>query len=170
MAYKLCGLDRTNTDFRREEAAYTRKFDQIKTPLIVLALMVFLVTAFLGLHAYMDVKRLKAEYGDPATESVILGTGDRQLTELFDSEAKLAEDARIASAEFGPRRVQALVTEVQKLSDDIKKGLGRSDTIRILHSALGAWIELFEVIRQNEDTLGASRSRASTSKPVARSR
>ncbi len=155
MAFKLCGLDRTHTDFRREEAAYTRKFDQIKTPLIVLALMAFLVTAFLGLHAYMDVKHLKAEYGDAATKSGILGTGDLQLVQLFDSEDKLEQArARIAAVEFGPKRVDAMLREVQKLSEDIKKGLGRSDTIPELRSALAAWIELFEVIRQNEDTLG----------------
>jgi Tfp pilus assembly PilM family ATPase len=155
MAYKLSGLDRTRTDFRREEAAYTRKFDQVKTPLIVLALMGFLVTAFLALHAFMDVKRLKAEYGDPVTQGGILGTGDKQLVELFDSEKELAEArARIAAVEFGPKRVQTLVNEIQKLGEGIKQDLGRSTTIPELRSALGAWIELFEVIRENESTLG----------------
>jgi len=141
VAYKLCGLDETRTDFRREEAAYTRKFDQVKTPLIVLALMIFLVTAFQGLHAYMDVKKLKAEYGER-----ILATGDLQLSKLFESESELeAAKARVEAVEFGPKRVQVQLNEIQKLGEDIKQRLGRSNT---------AWIELFDVVKENEDTIG----------------
>jgi Tfp pilus assembly PilM family ATPase len=146
MAFKLNGLDVTRTDFRREEAAYTRKFDQVKTPLIVLSFLIFLVVAFLGLDAYMDLQRVNREYDN------ILRVGGDQLAYLMGDETEARR--KYEGAPTGPRRVQAVLDAVRGLREDIAQQLGRSQTIPELHSALAVWIELFEALRDNEEEVG----------------
>jgi Tfp pilus assembly PilM family ATPase len=147
MAYKLNGLDETRTDFRREEAAYTRKFDQVKTPLIVMSFLVFLVVAFLGLDAYMDVNnRLVREY------ETILAHGQEQLAMLMGDNAEAR--ATWESQPTWPRKVSAQLSAARGLREEIAQQLGRSTTIPDLHSALAVWIEFSELLAANEERIG----------------
>jgi Tfp pilus assembly PilM family ATPase len=147
LAYKLNGLDETRTDFRREEAAYTRKFDQVKTPLIVLSFLAFLVVAFLGLDAYMNVNnRLVREY------ETILAHGQEQLAMLMGDDA--AARAKWEGQPTWSRKVQAQLDAVRSLREEIAQKLGRSTTIPDLHSALAVWIEFSNVLMDNEEQIG----------------
>ncbi|MHC5211025.1 MAG: type IV pilus biogenesis protein PilM [Planctomycetota bacterium] len=147
MAYKLNGLDATRTDFRREEVAYTRKFDQIKTPLIVMSFLAFLVVAFLGLDAYMNVNnRLEREY------ETILAHGQEQLAMLLGDDAEAR--AKWQAQPTWPRKVQAQLDAVRDLREEIAQKLGRSTTIPDLQSALAVWIEFSNVLADNEQEIG----------------
>jgi hypothetical protein len=147
LAYKLNGMDETRTDFRRDEAAYTRKFDQVKTPLIVLSFLAFLVVAFLGLDAYMNVNnRLVREY------ETILAHGQEQLAMLLGDDA--AARAKWQAQPTWPRKVQAQLDSVRSLREEIAKKLGRSTTIPDLQSALAVWIEFSNVLADHEQEIG----------------
>ncbi len=146
LAFKLNGVDALRTDFRREEAAYTRRFDQVKTPLIVFSFLLFLAVAFLGLDAFMRTRRLLGEYDQ------ITRHGGEQLAALLGDDEAAA--AKWRGRERGPPQVRALLTAVRDLREDIAQKLGRSQTIPELPSGLAVWIELFELIRENEAALG----------------
>jgi len=146
MAYKLNGVDSTQTDFRREECAYTRKFDQVKSPLIVLSFLLFLVIALGVIDAIYQVKKVKAEY------QLMLENAQTQLAELMEDNA--AAEAVWRNQEFGARRMQAISSEVERLHDDLARQLGRSQSIPVQPSALSAWIEFSNLLRENEEDLG----------------
>ena len=146
MAFKLNGQDVSGTDFRRDEAAYTHKFDQVKTPLIVLSFLVFLVVAFLGLDAFMEAGKLKTEYERIVTQ------GDSFLGQIMgDAEAA---KAKWRNAEPGPPQVRAVLEAVRGLREEIAQKLGRSKSIPDLESALEVWIELSNTIFANEAAIG----------------
>ncbi len=146
VAYKLNGLDETLTDFRRDEAAYTRKFDQVKTPLIVLSFLVFLLVAFLGLDKYMEARRVRKEF------ELMVAVGQDQLAELLGD--RQAAEQRIARLDDGPRKVQGLLEATRALREEIAQKLGRSQSIPDLPSALAVWIEFSTLLRANEETIG----------------
>ena len=146
IAFKLNGLDETHTDFRREEVAYTRKFDQVKTPLIVLSFLAFLVVAFLGLDAFMEAGKLKTEYERIVTQ------GDSYLGQIMGDAS--ASRAKWEHAEPGPARVKAVLDAVKGLREEIAQKLGRSHGIPDLPSALEVWIELANAIFANEAAIG----------------
>ncbi|HZL98788.1 MAG TPA: pilus assembly protein PilM [Planctomycetota bacterium] len=146
MAFKLNGHDVSRTDFRREEAAYTHKFDQVKTPLIVLSFLVFLVVAFLGLDAYMEAGMLRTEYDRIVTQ------GDVYLGGILGDAA--AARAKWEHIEPGPRRVKAVLDAVKGVREEIAQKLGRSKGIPDLQSALEVWIELSNTIFENEAAIG----------------
>jgi Tfp pilus assembly PilM family ATPase len=146
MAFKLNGEDVSGTDFRRDEAAYTHKFDQVKTPLIVLSFLVFLVVAFLGLDAFMEAGKLKTEY------ERIVAQGDTFLGQIIGDAS--ASRAKWEHAEPGPARVKAVLDAVKGLREEIAQKLGRSHGIPDLPSALEVWIELSNTIFANEAAIG----------------
>ena len=146
MAFKLNGQDVSGTDFRRDEAAYTHKFDQVKTPLIVLSFLVFLVVAFLGLDAFMEAGKLRTEYDRIVTQ------GDSFLAQIL-GDADAAK-AKWQHAEAGPPRVRAVLEAVRGLREDIAQKLGRSKSIPDLESGLEVWIELSNTIFANETAIG----------------
>jgi len=146
VAFKLNGLDETGTDFRREEAAYTRKFDQVKTPLIVLSFLVFLLVAFLGLDKFMEARRVRKEF------ELMVSVGQEQLGEMLQD--KEAAAGRVAHLEEGPPQVAGLLEATRGLREEIAQKLGRSQTIPDLPSALAVWIEFSELLRANEDSIG----------------
>jgi Tfp pilus assembly PilM family ATPase len=146
IAFKLNGLDETHTDFRREEAAYTRKFDQVKTPLIVLSFLMFLIVAFFGLDAFMRVEKQRTEYAR------ICSQGFEQFASLLAD--REAAEARLPDIAPGPKLVQATLDAVSALREETAGKLGRSTAIPDLPSALGVWIDFFEMIRRNEETIG----------------
>jgi len=146
MAFKLNGADVSHTDFRREEAAYTHKFDQVKTPLIVLSFLIFLVVAFLGLDAYMQAGKLRTEYDRIVTQ------GDAYLGGILGDAS--ASRAKWEGIEPGPKRVRAVLDAVKALREEIAQKLGRSKGIPDLQSALEVWIELSNTIFDNEAAIG----------------
>lgn len=146
MAFKLNGEDVSGTDFRRDEAAYTHKFDQVKTPLIVLSFLVFLVVAFLGLDAFMEAGKLKTEYERIVTQ------GDTFLGEIIGDAS--ASRAKWEHAEPGPAQVKAVLDAVKGLREEIAQKLGRSHGIPDLPSALEVWIEFSNAIFANEAAIG----------------
>jgi Tfp pilus assembly PilM family ATPase len=146
MAFKLNGEDVSRTDFRRDEAAYTHKFDQVKTPLIVLSFLAFLVVAFLGLDAFMEAGKLKTEYERIVTQ------GDSYLGQIMGDVS--ASRAKWEHAEPGPARVKAVLDAVKGLREEIAQKLGRSHGIPDLPSALEVWIELANAIFANEASIG----------------
>jgi Tfp pilus assembly PilM family ATPase len=145
-AFKLNGVDVTRTDFRREEVAYTRKFDQVKLPLIVLSFALFLVVAFLGLDAYKRVQHMEGEYNN----IILLAQKQLEALALDNSEV----DQTLAGADFGPDRVREAMMMARDLKEDIERQLGRGQRIPEQKSALAVWIELFVVIRDNETSIG----------------
>jgi hypothetical protein len=147
MAYKLNGLDLLRTEFRREEAAYTRKFDQVAAPLIVVAFLVLLATAFPALDAFLNVRKLEREYADMTTLAA------KQLKKLSEDDAS-GIDAMLERTEFGPKRIQKALDEVRRYKQDVQAQLGRSDLIPELPSALTVWIELFETLKANDGAIG----------------
>lgn len=146
MAFKLNGSDVSGTDFRREEAAYTHKFDQVKTPLIVLSFLAFLVVAFLGLDAYMEASKLSTEYERIVTQ------GDSYLGQILGDAT--ASRAKWEHAEPGPAQVKAVLDAVESVREEIAQKLGRSKGIPDLQSALEVWIELSNTIFSNEAAIG----------------
>jgi len=145
-AFKLNGIDVTRTDFRREEVAYTRKFDQVKLPLIVLSFALFLVVAFLGLDAYKQRQHMDGEY-----KNIIL-LAQKQLEALALDNEEVEQD--LARAAFGPDRVREAVMMARELKEDIEVHLGRGQRIPEQRSALAVWIELFVTIGDNETRIG----------------
>ena len=146
MAFKLNGEDVSGTDFRRDEAAYTHKFDQVKTPLIVLSFLAFLVVAFLGLDAFMEAGKLRTEY-----ERIVL-QGDQYLGTIMGDAG--ASRSKWEKAEQGPAQVKAVLDAVKALREEIAQKLGRSHGIPDLPSALEVWIELSNAIFSNEAAIG----------------
>jgi hypothetical protein len=145
-AFKLNGVDVTHTDFRREEVAYTRKFDQMKLPLIVLSFALFLVVAFLGLDTFKRRQHMEGEYRN------ILELAQLQLNELVNDNAKVQQ--RLESVAFGPDRVREAMRMAGDLKEEIERQLGRGQRIPEQQSALAVWIELFATIRENEIPIG----------------
>jgi Tfp pilus assembly PilM family ATPase len=146
IAFRLNGQDVTKTDFRREECAYTRKFDQVKSPLIVLSFLLFLVVALGCIDAFYRVKKVKQEYQHLLTDA------QGQLEELL-ADNEMARQVWEAQ-EFGPKRVQAITTRVAQEHEDAARKLGRSDLIPSLPSALHAWILFSDLVLKNEKRLG----------------
>jgi len=146
LAFKLNDVDDTRTDFRRDEAAYTRKFDQVKTPLIVLSFLVFLCVAFLGLDKFMEARRVRQEF------ERIIWNGQQALAESLGDEKVAA--ARAPHLDDPPAQVAALLTTWKSLREEVAQKLGRSQTIPSLPSALGVWIEFSSVLMANEETVG----------------
>jgi hypothetical protein len=147
VAYKLNGIDETRTDFRREEAAYTRKFDQVKTPLIVLSFLVFLCVAFKGLDKFMEARKVRQEF------ERIISVGREALAIALDGDEKAAL-ARVPQMTDKPREVQALLDATKGLREEVAQKLGRSNTIPDMPSALNVWIQLSKLIRAHEEDLG----------------
>ena len=146
IAFKLNGLDETLSDFRREEVAYTRKFDQVKTPLIVLSFLVFLLVAFLGLDKFMQARKVSKEF------DLIVSVGQEQLEGLLND--KEAAAAHVREDDDGPSQVQSLLDATKNLREEIAQKLGRSRTIPDLPSALAVWIEFSKLLRAHEIEVG----------------
>jgi len=149
VAYKLNGMDLTRTDFRREECAYTRKFDQVKSPLIVLSFLLFLVVALGCIDAFYQVKKVEQEY------QFLISDAQAQLEELLGDNEKARQLAE--SAPFGPERMDAIARRISELREETAQQLGRSDIIPPLPSGLHAWIEFSGLVQANEDKLGRLR-------------
>ena len=143
IAYRMQGLDLTGTDFRREEVRYTKKFDQVKVPLVFLSFFVAGLVFFFSLEKYLEVKRLDEEF------EKLLAFAQEQLNNTLDDVEKA--EAVYANVEPGPLRVQVIHSAMENHREDLRKELGRSSTIPPLRSALRVWIELFDVLRRNED-------------------
>ncbi len=146
MAFKLNDVDTTRTDFRREECAYTKKFDQVKTALITLSLLVFLAVAFFGLESYVKLQSAERHYG------TLIEIGSNQLRQLVGDNA--VADAKWQSADFGLDQMRRIRQGVEDLSDDLRSELGRSEKIPQLTSAMPVWIEFSRLILDNEKELG----------------
>ncbi|MBM3984257.1 MAG: hypothetical protein FJ296_00975 [Planctomycetes bacterium] len=147
VAFRLNGQDDTLTDFRREEAAYTRKFDQVKTPLIAASFLAFLLVAFLGLDQYMEARRVRQEYRQ------IVSVGKEQLAGLLVEDPTEA-DRIVARHDDEPAQVDALLAATLDLQQAIEGELGRSQTIPDLPSALATWIDFSQLVIANEAALG----------------
>lgn len=145
-AYKLLGSDQTGTDFRREECAYARKFDQVKSPLIALAFLVFLIVALDCIDEIHKVRKLRTEY------NWIVGDAGQALEVNMGDVAKAK--AVYEDAEFGPRQVQAISLRVDREFNDLAAKLGRSEAIPTQPSALAVWIEFSEAVLDNEERFG----------------
>lgn len=143
IAYRMQGLDLTGTDFRREEVRYTKKFDQVKVPLVFLSFFVAGLVFFFSLEKYLEVSRFDKEFG-----KLLHFAQDQLATTLGDV---VKAEAVYADVEPGPRRVQVIHASMANYREELRKELGRSNTIPPLRSALRVWIELFDVLRRNED-------------------
>ncbi|MCB9898093.1 MAG: pilus assembly protein PilM [Planctomycetes bacterium] len=146
IAYKLFGLEVTQTDFRRDECAYARKFDQVKSPLIVLSFLIFLVVALQCIDAVYRNKTVNREY------DLMINWGDEALKMVLGDEA--AAHAVWQGVEGQPQRVQAIHTRMEKEFSDLAAKLGRGDRLPWQPSALAAWIEFMEKVEANEKKLG----------------
>lgn len=147
MAYKLAGADETRTDFRREECAYTKKFDQVKTPLITLSLLVFLAVAFFGIKSYKRMESLDRHY------EYLVSAGSDQLRALYEGDNAKA-DATWQGAEFGKPQLRRIAGAAEDLSEELRSELGRSEKIPRLDSAMPVWIEFSRLVLENEERLG----------------
>ena len=148
MAYKLNGLDIFDTEFRREEAAYTGKFDQVVAPLIVVSMLVLLGAAFLFIDALLGVKRLNNEYDK------MFDVAARQLHSMRSDEDQADVMADIRRAEFGPRQIERSLTLAKQEWDEVAQKLGRGTEIPELSSALLVWVELFDTLKAHEKAIG----------------
>jgi Tfp pilus assembly PilM family ATPase len=146
VAFKLNGIDITKTDFRRDECAYTKKFDQLKSPLIVLSFVVFLIVSLLAIDAFYQVRKMNNEY------DVLLGDAKEQLRielgETSDAEAVWS------GHESRPAQMQAIFQSFEKRHNDLSLKLGRSSQIPQQASALAVWMEFSNLVRASEDGLG----------------
>ena len=146
VAYKLAGMDLTETDFRREECAYTRKFDQVKSPLIVLSFVLFLIVALKGIDTFYQLKKVRNEYGTlltDAREQLNLLVGD-------NTEARAVWE----QLEFGPHQVQAISQAFDRRHNELALQLGRSSKIPPQPSALAVWTELSTLLIEHQDEIG----------------
>jgi Tfp pilus assembly PilM family ATPase len=146
IAFKLNGLDETHSDFRREEVAYTRKFDQVKTPLIVLSFLVFLLVAFLGLDKFLDARKVAREF------DIMVAVGQEQLSGLLGDNEAAAAHVRVD--DDGPTQMKSLLEATRSLREEIAQKLGRSRTIPDLPSALAVWIEFNKLLFAHEAAVG----------------
>lgn len=146
VAYRLAGHDLTGVDFRRDECAYKRKFDQLKTPLIVLAFVVLLVVGLHGIDTFKRFQKIQREYGallTNAQEQLQQQVGDNQ-------EARKVWEGR----PFGPEQMQAIAAAFDRRHNELALQLGRSAQIPAMPSALAVWMELSRVLLGNEEKLG----------------
>ena len=146
VAFKLNGIDLTKTDFRKDECAYTRKFDQVKSPLIVLSFLMFLIVALGCIDAFYRVKKVEQEY------QYLLTDAQGQLEIIMEDNE--AARAVWEASEFGPVRVQAIDRRIADLREEAARKLGRSEIIPPLPSALHLWIEFSDLIQSSEKSLG----------------
>lgn len=146
VAFKLNGLDVTGADFRRDECAYTKKFDQVKSPLIVLSFVIFLVAALMAIDAFYQVRKVRSEY------EIMLGNAKEQLKLEVGDEGEAR--AVWSGQPFGPRQMQAIVGRFRANHDSLAADLGRSEQIPAQYSAFSVWIELSELLAANEDLIG----------------
>lgn len=146
LAYKLNGLDLTSTDFRREECAYTRKFDQVKSPLIVLSFLAFLIVALECIDAIYENKRVETEY------SYLIGDAQDMLEQLKGDNAEARKVWE--GVPFGPQQVDRIARAIDTIHDEKAQILGRSERIPKQDSALAVWIEFSDLMRRNEEKLG----------------
>ena len=151
LAFKLNGVDQIGMDFRQEEVAYTKKFDQVKTPVIMVALLMFLLTAFFSLDKYNEIGRLERNYEQ------LIATGRENLARLMDDPDPLKVEAAYSGRDFGPDQMQAIRNATWGLREEIADQLGRSSTIPPLKSVVGVWIEFNRMLQENKVELGRFR-------------
>ncbi len=146
VAFKLNGFNLTSTDFRKDECAYTRKFDQVKSPLIVVSFLLFLVVALGCIDAIYRVRKAEREFSHVSV---------RAQRELEGLEADNEVARRVwEPVEFGPRRVDAVTNRIDEIREESARQLGRSAVIPDQASAVHAWIEFSKLIKNAEKTLG----------------
>lgn len=146
MAYKLNGMVVTNTEFRREECAYTKKFDQVKVPLVCLSFLVFLAVSFGALDAFKAANKYHTEFAN------LVQAGSDQLRVVMTDNSEA--DRVWQSAAFGKLQLGAIHRKMSGMVEEVKSTLGRSDEIPRLESALPGWIEFSRVLLESEEALG----------------
>lgn len=147
VAYKLLGADELRADFRQDECAYTRKFDQVKTPLIFLAFLVFLAVALLGVEAY---KKRETQQDDYVTLIKHAKAQLQYIEEKTDEEVAAVYE----NAKTPPQKVAAIHGRVDDIREELEQQLGRGEKIPPLPSSLAAWIEFSDLVMRHEEPLG----------------
>ncbi|MFT7462886.1 MAG: Tfp pilus assembly PilM family ATPase [Pseudohongiellaceae bacterium] len=146
VAFKLNGVDVTNLDFRQEECAYTKKFDQVKSPFIVLSFVVFLIVSLMAIDSFYRVHKIETEYG-----RILVDAREQLLLEVGD----LAESEAVWNGQpEGPLQMQAIFQAFQNRYNEMSLKLGRSSQIPSQASALGVWMEFSNLLRDHEEELG----------------
>ncbi|GJM21937.1 MAG: hypothetical protein DHS20C15_18520 [Planctomycetota bacterium] len=146
-AYKLLGSDALRADFRQDECAYTRKFDQVKSPLIALSFLLFLVVALTGIDTYKRRDRVLEDFR-AIFEQAEVQVGD--LAEMTKEELSVVW----RGFDSMPDQVRALHSHVDTMRDDREQTLGRGEKIPALPSALAVWIQFSDLVLANEEELG----------------
>jgi Tfp pilus assembly PilM family ATPase len=104
LALKGAGVDAMGMDFRQEEFQYTKKFDAVKTTLLVTLELVIVFLAAVALHFYFKKKDLEAglktviNYQQGVYESA---TG-KTITDPGSAYNKMAEEYRLALGGASP--------------------------------------------------------------------
>ncbi len=146
VAFKLNGVDATHTDFRQEECAYTKKFDQVKSPLIVLSFVIFLIVSLMAIDAFYKVRKVNNEYElmlVDAREQLLIEVGDRETAEAVWN-----------GKPVGPEQMQAISQAFEHRHNELALKLGRSSEIPQQPSALAVWMEFSNLLRSEEEALG----------------
>lgn len=146
-AYKLLGNDTLRADFRQDECAYTRKFDQVKSPLIALSFLLFLVVALTGIDVYKRRGRALEDFQSIFEQAEVQV---RTLAEMTSDELS----AVWQGAGSLPDQVRALHRHVDQMRADREQTLGRGEKIPTLPSALAVWIQFADLVLKNEEQLG----------------
>ncbi len=152
LAFKSAGYDSTNVDFRQEEVRYTKKFDQVKEPLIYFCAVALL---FVLLWDMMDVKRLSTK------QPFLIQVAKSDMYKIHDAAMQvytkaLGTDAPITPAMKEPSLVgvNAIKRQMDSKIEELKAELGRGGTITKLPSAFVMWQDVFSAIQPEMGRIG----------------
>lgn len=143
IAFKSAGHNATRVDFRQEEVAYSKKFDQIKVPVTFLMFLLLIFIVLLNLKPYMllNAKRMDMNY--------ITNAATLRLSNALESKTQAEELAN--SYEWGKDRVFGITREIDKVSKDLQSQLGRGGTIPEIPSIWHVWHQFFAALDKHKD-------------------
>jgi Tfp pilus assembly PilM family ATPase len=104
LALKGAGVDAMGMDFRQEEFQYTKKFDAVKTTLLVTLELVIVFLAAVSLHFYFKKKDLEAGLKTVTNyqQGVYENATGKTITDPSSAYNKMAEEYRLALGGASP--------------------------------------------------------------------
>ncbi len=152
LAFKMAGFDSTSVDFRQEEVRYTKKFDQVKEPLIYFCAVILM---FVLLWDMIEVKKLSTKQpfmirADKSDVWRIWDTAMRTYTQTLGADAPVTAQMKEPSV----TGIRAINFQMEKKKDELMGELGRGGLIPELPSAFVMWQHVFEAVSPSMDKIG----------------
>ncbi|MFH1998148.1 MAG: hypothetical protein ABIK28_00640 [Planctomycetota bacterium] len=143
IAYKTAGHNATRVNFRQEEVAYSKKFDQVKVPVACLVFLMLIFIVLLNLEQFMlrTAKRTEMD----------------RITQIATAKLKNSlEDTALAEStanqyEWGKSRIDGITREIDKIKKELGNRLGREGTIPELPSVWHVWHQFFSAIDKHKN-------------------